>query len=89
MVTINGVRHRPEDVERLGLKPIAARRPVVDAQPESDESGVEAFDPRGRTVEEVLTELQRVASDADEVARIQELEDAGKGRVTITEWQPS
>lgn len=105
MIVVDGVRYRPEDAKALGLKPeartLAGEIPTIKdgaefvegAQGEDPNAAaadvVESFDPTDKKVEEVLAELSRVREDADEVARIKAAEEAGKGRVTITEWEPT
>lgn len=64
-------------------------RPLRPAPPTETASGIpiKLYDPSEHTVDEVTAHLATV--DEDEQLRILQAEEAGKNRVTITNWSPA
>lgn len=72
-----------ENIDHLIAVGLVSVVEVADMPPAAGQGSV-AFDPSKHTTEEVLAELESVADDADEVARIRQAERDGKNRQTLT-----
>ncbi|MEU8704202.1 hypothetical protein [Streptomyces sp. NPDC048565] len=79
MLTLNGVRYRPEDAARARR---SATGPLSMAQAEP-QAPAEVFDPASHDVPTVLAHL--ADADEDETTRVLAAEAAGKNRKTILE----
>jgi hypothetical protein len=82
MLTINGIRVRPEDAHRYRQTPDPEPAPAAPAADGSAAVPADPFDPSAATAEQVLTYLGTVG--AAEAARVLDAEAAGKNRVGIT-----
>ncbi|MES9587813.1 hypothetical protein ABWK57_02765 [Streptomyces sp. NPDC094045] len=78
MLTINGVRYRPEDAARAGTRPAAGPLGMAQAEPSRA-----PFDPGEHDVPAVLAHL--ADADGTETTRVLTAEAAGKNRKTIME----
>ncbi|MEV7959307.1 hypothetical protein ACIO6T_41385 [Streptomyces sp. NPDC087532] len=81
MLTIDGIRYRPEDAARARARQ-APTGPLGMAQAEP-RTPAEVFDPSEHDVPAVLAYLAE--ADEDETARVLAAEAAGKNRKTILE----
>ncbi|MFJ3258490.1 hypothetical protein ACIPK9_37385 [Streptomyces sp. NPDC086771] len=78
MITIDGIRYRPEDAARAGVRPASGPLSMAHAEPAAP-----PFDPGAHDVPAVLAHLAE--ADETETARVLAAEAAGKNRKTIME----
>jgi len=98
MQTIDGIRYRPEDVERARARKRAAQAgalTVADAHlpgskttddPGDQDDPGDGFDPAEHNILQVLAHLAE--ADEDETARVLDLEAKGEARKGLTERRP-
>ncbi|MFB7007887.1 MULTISPECIES: hypothetical protein [unclassified Streptomyces] len=78
MLTIDGIRYRPEDAARAGVRAVSGPLGMAQAEPSRA-----PFDPAEHDVPAVLAYLAE--ADEEETARVLAAEAAGKSRKTILE----
>lgn len=81
---LRGQVFRGGDFDSASVKRLLHTGLVAKVEVVAESQGPVMFDPSKHTAEEVLAELESVADDSDEVARIRQAERDGKNRQTLT-----